>query len=48
MLTAAWRDDYDHERPHGSLGYRTPDVFARAAPTPLRSLIWPRLNKPLR
>jgi transposase InsO family protein len=27
-LTAAWRDDYNHHRPHGSLGYLTPAVFA--------------------
>ena len=23
-LTAAWRDDYNHHRPHSSLGYLTP------------------------
>jgi len=27
-LTAAWRDDYNHRRPHGSLGYVAPAVFA--------------------
>jgi transposase InsO family protein len=27
-LAAAWRDDYNHHRPHGSLGYVTPAVFA--------------------
>jgi putative transposase len=27
-LTAAWRDDYNHHRPHGSLGYVTPFEFA--------------------
>jgi len=26
--TAAWRDDYNHQRPHGSLGYQTPSEFA--------------------
>jgi transposase InsO family protein len=27
-LTALWRDDYNHERPHSSLGYVTPVEFA--------------------
>lgn len=27
-LTAAWREDYNHHRPHGSLGYATPAAFA--------------------
>jgi putative transposase len=27
-LTAAWRDDYNHHRPHSSLGYLTPAEFA--------------------
>jgi putative transposase len=27
-LTAAWRADYNHHRPHGSLGYVTPVEFA--------------------
>ena len=26
---AAWRKDYNEERPHSSLGYRTPKEFAR-------------------
>jgi len=26
---AAWREEYNHERPHSSLGYRTPAAFAR-------------------
>ncbi len=31
-LTAAWRDDYNHHRPHGSLGYVTPAAYgARCA-----------------
>ena len=24
----AWRDEYNSERPHSSLGYRTPNEFA--------------------
>ena len=27
-LTAAWRDDYNHHRPHSLLGYQTPSAFA--------------------
>ncbi len=26
---ASWRNEYNHERPHSSLGYRTPQEFAR-------------------
>lgn len=25
----AWRDDYNHHRPHGSLGRLTPSEFAK-------------------
>ena len=28
-LTKAWRDDYNHHRPHSSLGYLAPAEFAR-------------------
>lgn len=28
-IIAAWREDYNHERPHSSLGYRTPLEFHR-------------------
>ena len=27
---AAWRKEYNEERPHGSLGYKTPSEFAAA------------------
>jgi putative transposase len=30
LLTAAWREDYNHCRPHSSLGYQTPAAFAAA------------------
>jgi len=29
-LTNAWKEDYNHVRPHGSLDYRTPGAFAAA------------------
>lgn len=29
-LTIAWREDYNHHRPHSSLGYETPSAFAAA------------------
>ncbi len=35
-LTAAWREDYNHHRPHSSLGYRTPSEFAARVLLPLR------------
>lgn len=29
-LTADWREDYNHHRPHSSLAYQTPAEFAHA------------------
>lgn len=31
-LTAAWREDYNHHRPHSSLGYVAPSEFATRCP----------------
>ncbi len=33
-LTAAWKEDYNHHRPHGSLGYQTPAEFAARLSSP--------------
>lgn len=30
-IVEAWRQDYNRERPHSALGYRTPAAFARSA-----------------
>lgn len=37
-LTGAWRDDYNHHRPHSSLGYVTPVEFAAHCATSASSL----------
>ncbi|MBC8109331.1 MAG: transposase family protein [Anaerolineae bacterium] len=29
-LLSNWRTEYNHERPHGSLGYQSPEAFATA------------------
>ncbi len=48
-LTAAWRDDYNHRRPHGSLGYVAPAVFAArwAASAPELASATPQPTPPL-
>ncbi len=34
MLAMRWRLDYNHRRPHGSLGYVTPAAFAASLAAP--------------
>lgn len=34
-LSAAWRHEYNHHRPHSSLGYQTPAAFAAQRSAPL-------------
>jgi putative transposase len=36
-LTAAWREDYNHCRPHSSLGYQTPAAFAAGGANSVRA-----------
>ena len=33
QLTNRWQEDYNHRRPHSSLGYRTPRQFAAGLST---------------
>ena len=33
-VLTAWQDDYNHRRPHGSLGHLTPSEFARTGQNP--------------
>jgi putative transposase len=37
---AAWRKEYNEERPHSSLGYKTPKEFAAARPQASTELNW--------
>lgn len=48
-LTAMWKDDYNHYRPHGSLGYVAPAVFAArcTASATERASATPQLTPPL-
>lgn len=49
QLTAAWREDYNHHRPHSSLGYVTPMEFAArcAASAPKLLSATPQATSPL-
>ena len=48
-LTAAWRNDYNHHRPHSSLGYVVPAEFAArcAAFAPKLLSATPQATSPL-
>jgi putative transposase len=48
-LTTAWQDDYNHHRPHSSLGYSTPTEFAArwAASAPELASATPQPTPPL-
>jgi transposase InsO family protein len=48
-LTTAWQDDYNHHRPHSSLGYLTPVEFAArwAASAPKLLSATPQATSPL-
>jgi putative transposase len=48
-LTTAWQEDYNHHRPHSSLGYSTPIEFAARCPAsaPMLASATPQTTSPL-
>jgi putative transposase len=45
---AAWRQEYNSERPHSSLGYQTPEAFRNAYAPSLRNLEMPQILAPVK
>lgn len=44
----AWRKEYNSERPHSALGYRTPEAFRNAGAPSLRNLQMPQILAPVK
>jgi hypothetical protein len=51
--SSAWRDDYNHHRPHGALGHLTPSEYAERCQQPTSevaplqlSLVWGQRQSP--
>ncbi|WP_246117754.1 integrase core domain-containing protein [Adhaeretor mobilis] len=42
QLTTAWKDDYNHHRPHGSLGYVAPAEYAARLAASVRTSATPQ------